>query len=249
MTRVVAAIDNSAAARAVLAVGRAVATALGADLEAVHVLEDGHETATASAEAVGLTLRTLVGEPGGRVGRRGRPGRRTGRRLRAPRPDLRAAPRRSSGPGGGWADRPHRWWRCRPDIVPPDHVSTLLVAMEGSTASSEALRRTLALSAGAGLDLVVVHVDEEVPPFTDQVQHESDAYLQEFVARHGPGLRDVRIELRIGAPSDEVLAAIDLVGPELVAVGWPHPGGPDRGEVAREILAHCPVPLLLVPVP
>lgn len=136
-----------------------------------------------------------------------------------------------------------------PDTVAPDRVSTLLVAMEGSTASSEALRRTLSLSAGAGLDLVVVHVDEEVPPFTDQVQHESDAYLQEFVARHGPGLRDVRIELRIGAPADEVLAAIDMVGPDLVAVGWPHPGGADRGEVAREILAHCPVPLLLVPVP
>ncbi len=248
MTRVVAAIDNSAAARAVLVVGRAVASALGADLEAVHVLEDGHETATASAEAVGLTLRTLVGNPTDVLADE------------ADRADVLAVvfglrdqtigPR----PAGhlvlevaGRTATPVV--AVPPGVVPPDHVSTLLVAMEGSTASSEALRRTLALSAAAGLDLVVVHVDEEVPLFTDQVQHESDAYLQEFVARHGPGLRDVRIELRIGAPSDELLAAIDLVGPELVAVGWPHPGGADRGDVAREILAHCPVPLLLVPVP
>ena len=248
MTRVVAAIDNSAAARSVLGVGRAVATALGADLDVVHVLEDGHETASASAAAAGLGLRTLTGVPVEALTEE------------ADRADVLAVVfglrDRSAGPRPAGhlvlevAGRTHTpLVGVPPDIVPPDRVSTLLVAMEGSPTSSEALRRTLALSAGAGLDLVVVHVDEEVPPFTDQVQHESDAYLQEFVARHGPALRDVRIELRIGAPSDELLAAIDMVAPELVAVGWPHPGGADRGEVAREILAHCPVPLLLVPVP
>jgi nucleotide-binding universal stress UspA family protein len=248
MTRVVAAIDNSAAARAVLVVGRAVAAALGADLDAVHVLEDGAETATASAAAASLTLRILSGVPAEVLTEE------------ADRADVvavvfglrdRAAGPRPAGhlvlEVAGHTATPVV--AVPPGIDPPDRVSTLLVAMEGSTTSSEALGRTLALSAGAGLDLVVVHVDEEVPPFTDQVQHESDAYLQEFVARHGRALRDVRIELRIGAPSDELLAAIETIGPQLVAVGWPHPGGPDRGEVAREILAHCPVPLLLVPVP
>jgi len=248
MTRVVAAIDNSATARSVLRVARAAATAFGADLEAVHVLEDGHETATASAAAVGLPLRILSGEPAEAL------------TAEADRADVLAVVfglrDRTSGPRpaghlvlevAGRTETPVVG--VPPDIVPSDRLSTLLVAMEGSTSSSEALRRTLRMSAGAGLDLVVVHVDEDVPPFTDQVQHESDAYLHEFVARHGPALRDVRIELRIGAPSDEVLAAIDSVAPDLVAVGWPHPGGPDRGEVAREILTHSPVPLLLVPVP
>ena len=59
MTRVVAAIDNSAAARSVLGVGQAVAPALGADLEAVHVLEDGHETAV----GLGRRRRPLPPDP------------------------------------------------------------------------------------------------------------------------------------------------------------------------------------------
>jgi nucleotide-binding universal stress UspA family protein len=192
MTRVVAAIDNSGAARSVLGVGQAVALALGADLEAVHVVEDGHETASASAAAAGLSLRTLSGIPAEALTRE------------ADRADVLAVVfglrDRTAGPRPAGhlvlevASRTHTpVVAVPPDTVAPDRVSTLLVAMEGSTASSEALRRTLSLSAGAGLDLVVVHVDEEVPPFTDQVQHESDAYLQEFVARHGPGLRDVRI--------------------------------------------------------
>ena len=248
MTRVVAAIDNSAAARSVLTVGRSVAVALGADLEAVHVPEDGYETATASAETAGLTLRTLPGRPVDAL------------TIEADRADVLAVVLglrdRTSGPRpaghlvldlAGRTDTPVVV--VPPDFTPPDGVTTLLVAMEGSPASNEALQRTLTLSVGAGLEVVVVHVDEEVPRFTDQVQHEADAYLQEFVARHGPALRSRRIELRIGAPAEELLAAIELVRPDLVAVGWPHPGDPDRGEVAREILARCPVPLLLVPVP
>ncbi len=248
MTRVVAAIDNSAAARAVLTVGRAVATSLGADLEAVHVLEDGHETATSSAREAGLTLRTLAGAPADALA------------TEADRADVVAMVLglrdRTSGPrpaGHLVLDVTRRTdtplVAVPPDVGPIDHVSTVLVAVEGSPTSSHALRWALALPEWTGLDLVVVHVDVEVPPFTDQVQHEADAYLQEFVSRHGPGLRDARVELRIGVPSEEVLAVIASIAPELVVVGWPRTAGPERGAVAREILTRCPVPLLLVPVP
>ena len=54
MKRVIAAIDNSAAAPPVLAMARAVASALGGELEVLHVIEDGDETARASAQAVGV---------------------------------------------------------------------------------------------------------------------------------------------------------------------------------------------------
>lgn len=63
MNRVIAAIDNSAAARPVLTMARALVVALAGGLEALHVSENGDETARASAEAVGVALRTLSGDP------------------------------------------------------------------------------------------------------------------------------------------------------------------------------------------
>jgi len=61
--RVIAAIDNSAAARPVLAMAKAIASDLGGELDVLHVVEDGDETARASAEVAGETLRTLSGDP------------------------------------------------------------------------------------------------------------------------------------------------------------------------------------------
>jgi nucleotide-binding universal stress UspA family protein len=43
MSKVLAAIDNSAAARPVLASAAALADLLGAELEAIHVREDGYD--------------------------------------------------------------------------------------------------------------------------------------------------------------------------------------------------------------
>jgi nucleotide-binding universal stress UspA family protein len=247
VTRVIAAIDNSAASRPVLAMAHAVASALGGTLDVVHVSEDGDETARASTEAVGATLRTLSGDPIEQLalevaeedvvalvlGARGG--------LRVPRPvghlALTLADR---------TDKPVVV--VPPGAQPPEHLHRVLVAMEGTPGKARALQRTIDLSTGAGLEIVVVHVDEEVPSFTDQVQHETDAYAQEFIARHLLGASQARLELRIGVPAVEVLVAIESQKAELVAVGWPHTANPARGAVAREILERSPVPVLLVAV-
>jgi len=247
MRRVLAAIDNSAAARPVLVLGRAVAHALGADLEAVHVLEDGHETAGSVAEAIGVDLQLLSGDPAGALA------------AVVAEPDVVAVVLglRDQPPGpppvghlvvslAGCTDKPV--FVVPPDAEPAPILTRVLVAMEGSPGKSRALKRMIELSADAGLDILVVHVDEEVPSFTDQVQHETTAYAQEFFDRFVPGARDVRFEFRIGGPAIEVLAAVDMYGPELVAVGWPHADDPGRGAVAREILSRSPVPVMLVAV-
>jgi nucleotide-binding universal stress UspA family protein len=80
------------------------------------------------------------------------------------------------------------------------------------------------------------------------VQHETEAYAHEFLARHVLGAPQARLELRIGVPATEVLRAIESISAELVAVGWPHTSDPGRGAVAREILDRSPVPVLLVAV-
>jgi len=247
MKRVLAAVDNSAVTRPVLSMARAVASVLGAEVDAVHIAADGHETATSSAESAGLDLRILTGDPGDRLWHEGAEpdvvalvlGMRD--HLGGPRPvgHLAASVLRST-------DKPVIL--VPPEAAPPDQLSRVLIALEGSPGRKHALTRTLDVVADAGLELVVVHVDEEVPRFTDQIQHETAAYASGFFERHLHRNVDLRIEFRVGAPAREVLSVVDSFGPELVAIGWPHSPDEGRGKVAKEILSRSTVPVMLVPV-
>lgn len=247
MRTVVAAIDNSAAAQPVLVTAAALSSALGGRVEAVHVVEDGDETARSIAGAAGIELRTLTGDPVEALravvaeddvlalvlGTRGA--------LRSPRRAGHLALTLAS-----TTDKPVV--AVPPEARPPETLRKVLVAMEGSPNKVRALQRSIELSVTAGLEIVVVHVDEEVPSFTDQVQHESEAYATEFFARHLLGAPQVSLELRIGVPAAEVLDAAESLGAELVGVGWPHTDDPARGTVAREILERSRVPVLLVAI-
>lgn len=94
----------------------------------------------------------------------------------------------------------------------------------------------------------MIHVEDEndIPSFSDQVQHETEAYAREFLARHKVTASGIRLQLRIGDPAAEVLDAIESEGADLVAVGWPHSDDPNRGVVARVILDRSPIPVLLM---
>jgi len=247
MKTVIAAIDNSAAARPVLTMAQAVALALDGAVDVVHVAEDDHETADASAQAAGATLRILSGDPAEQlalvIAEQNVVGLVLGARAATGRPR----------PAGhlaltlaGRTDKPVVV--VPPDAHPPTHLHKVLVAMEGTPGKARALQRTIELSMSAGLEIVAIHVDEEIPSFTDQVQHETETYAQEFFARHLLGAPQAHLELRIGVPAIEVLAAIESLHAELVAVGWPHTTDPSRGTVAREILDRSPIPVLLVAV-
>jgi len=247
MRKIIAAIDNSAAARPVLEMAQAVARALAGTRDAVHVIEDGDQTARASAEAVGAVLHVLSGDPVDQLtlavsgedvvalvlGARGSPS--------GPRPAGHLALALAS-----VTDKPVVV--VRPDAEPPTTLRRVLVAMEGSPGKARALKRTIQLSTDAGLEIVMVHVDEEVPSFTDQVQHETTAYAHEFLAKHVVDAPQARLQLRIGDPAAQVLSAIEEFHPDLVAVGWPQVDDASRGAVAREILDRSPVPVLLVAV-
>jgi nucleotide-binding universal stress UspA family protein len=247
MTRIIAAIDNSAAARPVLLMAQAVAFTLAGELDLIHVVEDGAETSRALAETAGVALRVLSGDPVAQLTQAVAEedvvalvlGARHG--LGGPRPAGHLALLLA-----GRTDKPVVV--VPPDAQPPERLRRVLVAMEGTAGKARALQRTIALSTDAGLEIVVVHVDEDIPSFTDQVQHETEAYAQAFLGRHVLGAPQARLELRIGVPAVEVLDAVRSLQPELVAVGWPHTDDPDRGAVAREILDRSPVSVLLVAV-
>jgi len=247
MNRIIAAIDNSAAARPVLMMAQAIASALAGTPDVVHVIEDGDETARASAEAAGAALRTLSGDPVEQLS------------LALAEEDVVALVLGARGSLGGPRPAGHLALALAsstekpvvvvpPDAQPPKLLRRVLVAMEGSPGKARALKRTIQLSTDAGLDIVVVHVDEEIPSFTDQIQHETKAYAREFLARHVLDAPRARLELRIGVPAEQVLSAIEEFHPDLVGVGWPPVDDSSRGAVARELLDRSPVPLLLVAV-
>jgi nucleotide-binding universal stress UspA family protein len=246
MSRILACIDNSAAARPVLAAARMLAPVLNATVQAVHVREDGDRTARAAATASGIALQTLDGDPFDQlaslaaeddvvavvIGARGRP---SGRR-----------------PAGHLALSIANRVATPVIVVPPDaelpaELHRVLVALEGTPRNARRLKRTIEVAQGAGLELVVVHVDDEtsIPSFSDQVQHETEAYAHEFLARFAPGAQAARLELRIGAAADEILTAADASSPDLLAIGWPQSDDPTRGVVAREVLDRSHRPVLL----
>jgi nucleotide-binding universal stress UspA family protein len=137
-----------------------------------------------------------------------------------------------------------------PNAQAPHAIERVLIAMEGTPAKSRKAKAVIELAESAGIDLVVIHVDDEgtIPSFSDQVQHEAEAYAQEFLVRYAHGSPAARLEMRIGVPADEVLVAVDALHPDILAVGWPQTDDPRRGAVARELLERSTVPVLLLAI-
>lgn len=142
MSKIIAAIDNSAASGPVVAMARAVASALDSRLEVLHVIEDGAETARAVAQAGGISLRTLVGDPLASLSLAMEKGDASVLVIgaRSPPSDRRPA---------GHLPMALATQSDRPIVVvppgfrPPEHLSTVVVAMEGTPgkARSSAERR------------------------------------------------------------------------------------------------------------
>jgi nucleotide-binding universal stress UspA family protein len=247
MTVILAAIDDSAAATPVLETAVAIAPVMGAHVRALHVGDEVGRTAQSAADAAHIPLEVLHGEPLDELrrradaddvavvvlGLRGRP----------------TSPRRAGRVAIAIANAtPKPVVVVPPEARVPDRVRRVLIAMEGTPGKARELRRAVELADAAQLELNVVHVDDEtsIPLFSDQVQYETEAYANEFLARNAPGVKGARLELRVGVPADEILRAADEVKPDLLAIGWRQSDDPARGRVAREIVSRSPIPVFLV---
>jgi len=250
MKTVLAALDNSLAAKPVLTAARALAPILGARVEAVHVQGDGERTARSAAEAAGVPLRTLAGAVVDRlvdagssddvvavvVGARGTPGDRR--------------------PLGATALAVATTLLKPVVVVPPDShaqatLRRVLVPLEGTTSTSLAPRSLVEVARSANVDVVVLHVHEadSIPAFTDQPQHEQIAWAREFVARYCPwGIGSVRLETRVGRSDELVPLVAEELGCDLIALGWGQELAPTRAPVIRATLERSRVPVLLVPI-
>jgi nucleotide-binding universal stress UspA family protein len=250
MTKVIAALDNSLAARPVVATATALGGLLGAEVEALHVGESGDGVAGSAAAAAGLALCTCMGptverlvESGSRedvvamvLGARGTPG--------------------ATRPVGATALEvlgvlPKPLVVVPPEAASPGTLRRILVPLEGTVSTSLAPKGIFELAQGAELEVVVLHVHDEasLPLFTDQPQHETSAWAREFLARYCPwGVGDVRLEIRVGRRDEQILSAAEETGADLIALGWSQELARGRAPVVRAALERGHVPVLLVPV-
>jgi len=249
MKTVLAAVDNSLAARPVLATACTLAALLDGRPQAVHVQTDGDRTVRSMAEAAGVSLETLTGPVVERlvdageadevvalvVGARSTPGGR---------------------PIGSTATAVATSLLKPVVVVPPDArapeaLRRVLVPLEASLPAGRAPRTVLELAPEATIDVLALHVLEEdaIPAFTDQPQHEHAAWTEEFLARYCPlGVDSIRLETRIGRADELVPLVADESGCDLVALGWARELAPGRAPVVRATLERSRVPVMLVPL-
>jgi nucleotide-binding universal stress UspA family protein len=249
MRTVLAAIDNSAAARPVLTAARLLARLLDADVEAITVRIDGASTAHDLAAREHIPLRITSGVVVEQL-------------VTAAAADdvafvvlgARAVPA-GRRPLGSTALAVATALRKPVLVVPPDvqvpqELRRVLIPLEGTWATSRATEPVIELAAGGSLDVIVLHVydEETLPPFTDQPQHEQAARAEEFLARFCPsGLGAVRFESRVGRAPDLVLAVAAETAADVIALVWSQELA-SRAPTVRAVLAHAPVPVILIPI-
>ncbi len=250
MKRVLATLDNSLAASPVLATARALAPLLDSEVEALHLTRDGARVAREVAEMAGLPLHTRRGPlveglvEAGRcddvvalvIGARGTP----------------AGPR----PLGSTALAVATSLPKPVVVVPPDAcvssaIRRVLVPIEGKLSPRVTPHGIIELTRDAKLDMVALHVYQEdsLPAFTDQAQHEPEAWAQEFIRRYCRWRAgNLWLETRVGRAAELVPLVAEEVDADIVALGWALALGPGHAPVVRGVLDRCSRPVLLVPV-
>lgn len=248
MTRVVAAITRDAATEAVLSTAAAAGVLFAADVEALHA-GAAHIALSAAAERAGIPLRNVAGD--------------TGRVLAdaMASEDVAALVIGARGdadgkrPAGSTALALITLQRRPVLVVPPDTpvtgraIKSVLVALEGTQASTAALNEIVELAHRAALRIVVAHVQRRssLPALSDHLPHEVRAWSEEFIARHCPGAAEAALEPRFGEPDEQVLDILRESDCDLVALGWGQDLLEGHAPVVRRMLAESPVPILLTP--
>jgi nucleotide-binding universal stress UspA family protein len=250
MTSVLAALDNTVAARPVLATAEAFASLVGSEPAVTHVRVNGDRAARLVAEAAGRPLVELTGEPVEELVRA------------ASRDDVSAIVLGTRATPAGARPVGHTALAVAERVakpvllVPPDTpragtIKRVLVPLEGSVSSSLAPRQIFELAAQQHINAVVLHVLEEasLPLFTDQPQHEAAAWAREFLARYCPsGADQVAFESRVGRPEELIPRAAEELAVDLVALGWSQELARGRAPVVRAVVERARIPVLLVPV-
>jgi nucleotide-binding universal stress UspA family protein len=249
--KVLAGLDQTAAARPVLAASHEIARLFGADVSAVHVLQDGAQRVRELAADERVPLVELEGTPGPRlaqaleddddvvalvVGTRAQP--HGGREIGSTALEVVTTTHKPV-------------FAIPPELRADFAVRRVLVPLEGSLSTSFAPYAALDVPGAEHVDVVILHVLEEhaLPAFSDQPQHEWEAFCREFLARYSLWpVGHVRLETRVGRPDQHILPVARETDCDLIALAWAQELGPGRASIVRETLRRGTIPVLLVPV-
>jgi nucleotide-binding universal stress UspA family protein len=248
--KVLAALDNSLAAGAVLATAANLARLFHAQVDAVHVGEDGNGIALSEAAAAALELRKLAGPTVPALVQAAED-----EEVVAIVVGTRRLPLGGRPVGATALELITSLLKpvvvVPPDAARPSELRRVLVPLEGTLSTSLAPKALIELAQDANVEIVIVHVHDAatLPAFTDQPQHQARAWCEEFVARYCPwGVWKVSIELRVGRREEEILAAARETECDLIALGWAQELAAGRAPVVREVLERGRIPVLLMPV-
>jgi nucleotide-binding universal stress UspA family protein len=248
MTNVLAAVALDTCARGVLSTAIALAALLDSTPAGLHVRENGAGTLAQLARAEGVEMRELGGsaieqivaaarEPGVAalvLGMRREPG--------------------CSEPAGRTALEVITRVAKPVALVPPqaeprERIARILVPLEGTSESMQALEHVLELARNDQLEILVLHLHspDTVPAFADHEPHEAEAWEREFLRGYvsHPDER-VRLVRRLGTPADDIVTVAHETSAELIAMAWSQNLGPGRARVVSETLAHSDIPVLLL---
>ena len=250
MKKVLAALDNSLAGKALLAAARTLAALLDAEVHALHVQTDGDRTARSTAKAAHIPFQTTTGPVVERlvamgaasdvialaIGARGTPSARR--------------------PLGSTASAVATTLPKPVMIVPPDadphgKFRRILVPIEGLVSQRLSPSWFFEPAREAGIEVLALHIHdaESIPAFTDQPQHEQPAWVDEFVRRYCRwGIDEVQLETRVGRIGELIPVVATQSDCDLIALGWSQELSSARAPVVRETLERAPLPVLLVPV-
>ena len=248
MTTLLAALDTSPSAAAVLSTALQLGELTGATIEAVHVREGPTDSPEWLAAQAGVHLRVLEGPLRecllAAVGGAG---------VDAAVLGARATPSGRRRAVGGTALHVLELTDKPVAVVPPDMAQAtepfrrLLVPLEGGEQSSAPIINTLCPLVVADVELVVLHVftAATIPPVMDRPNRDLAMWGSEFLARHCPNAS--RIELRTGSIASRVNDVCREEHADLIVLSWSQHSSPGRATVVRDVLTHATVPVLLIP--
>ena len=248
--KVLAALDQTAAASSVLAASHEIARVFHADVAAVHVVQDGAERVRSLAAQEGVPLGELQGPPGLRLARTLEEDDEAvalvvGTRARA------QGEREIGSTALEVVTTVHKPVFAIPPHLPGDFaVQRVLVPLEGTPSTSSAYP-VVDMPEADQVDIVILHVLEEhmLPAFSDQPQHEWEAFGREFLARYSPWpIEHVRLETRVGRPEEHILPVARETKCDVIALAWAQELAPGRARIVRDTLRHGTFPILFVPV-
>lgn len=255
--KILAAIDSRPSSRRVLVVARTLASMPAVDVEALHVhtRESDARCAASLAEALGMPLRVLVGNPSSAI-------------LQVLDDDdavmvvVGTGGPRGLGDPVGPVSRDVVVHAAKPVVVVPSEpivakaelpatpaTAKVVVPLDGDDATAGALSEMLDRLAEPGMEVLAVHVGTATisPRYWDH-------FYYDFPAWHGriwqSGCRSATrpLQLRHGAVVPEVVSFAISEGATLIAVAWSQDVSPGHAAVVKGLLSSTSVPVVLVPV-